>query len=118
MGDTQEIKLKNLEDELERLGQELKEFKEKHYRENAELNKKLEEVENKYSKLEVLIAEIKRDINYSATEIKDIKDLTNIQLKEQRAFQNKAFIYVLITLCTALLFLLGAKIGDIAQLFM
>lgn len=115
--DIQALKLQTLEKELEKLGLELKEFKKEHRNDSKILNDKIQVVEDKYNKLELLIAEIKRDISYSTAQLSDIKELTNQQIKEQRDFQNKAFIYLLITLCTGLLFLLGVNVADIPKLF-
>jgi len=115
--DIQEIKLKNLEEQLEELGKALEDFKQKHSKENEELNNRVREMEEKYNGLEIILAEIKKDINHSSTEIKDIKDLSNTQLAEQRQFFNKTFKYLLITVCLVVFILLGVKVADVMQLF-
>ncbi|KXZ39490.1 hypothetical protein SAMN05661008_00324 [Alkalithermobacter thermoalcaliphilus JW-YL-7 = DSM 7308] len=105
----QETKLQELEKELQKLGKELTKLKEEYKEDNKELKSRMKEVEDKYFKLELLIAEIKQDIRYSNIQMEDIKNITNTQLKEQRAFYNKAYLYVIITICSALLILIGAN---------
>lgn len=113
----QENKLKALESELLKLGEELKKLKTEYREENKEIKGRVKEVEDKYFKLELLIAEIKQDIRYSSAQIADIKNLTNTQIDEQRAFFNKAYLYVIITICSAVLILIGANPEIISQIF-